>query len=132
MYRALAGQSLRYLLIGAFCAGLNNVVLISGEAVGLHYVASILLTFAIVQPASYLAHAWWTFDQPLSLPALGRFLMGSITGMILAGFTVGIMCGPFHLPMIVAAPSATVVTTIYNFMMTRWAVTHRQAFNNPR
>jgi putative flippase GtrA len=122
----LSSEPSRYLVIGAVCAALNNVILICGDAAGLHYVASILLTFTLVLPASYLAHARWTFDVTLSWTAFGRFVLGSFASLFVASFTIWAFRGALFLPMIIAAPLATVTMTVYNYIMTRWAVRPRR------
>lgn len=122
MVAHLSQEPNRYVMIGAVCAAFNNLILIGGEAAGLHFVASILLTFILVLPASYFAHAFWTFDVTLSWSAFARFLLGSVSGLCLASFTIGMLCGPLSLPMILAAPLATIIMTVYNYMIARWAI----------
>lgn len=117
----------RYLVIGAACALLNNIILIGGDAIGLHYAVSILMTFVLVLPASYVAHAWWTFRVSTSWSAFGRFIGGSISSLIVASFAVWLFRGELGLPMLLAAPLATVTMTIYNYVMAKWAVAHRSA-----
>lgn len=120
----------RYLAVGALCAVLNNVILICGDAAGLHYSVCILLTFVLVLPASYLVHAWWTFRVPSSWAAFRRFLGGSVSSLIVASLAVGALRGRLAMPMIIAAPLATVVMTLYNFVMAKWALTRgRRTFD---
>lgn len=121
----LSREPSRYLVIGVTCAVLNNVILISGDFAGLHYAASVFLTFLFVLPASYLAHAYWTFDVALSWPALGRYVLGSLASLAVASFLIWLMRGVFGLPMVVTAPLATIAMTIYNYLMARWAIRHR-------
>jgi putative flippase GtrA len=113
----------RYLVVGAFCALLNNAILVGGDAAGLHYAICILLTFVLVLPASYLVHAWWTFRVRATWAAFGRFIGGSISSLAVASFAVWLFKGALGLPMLIAAPLATVAMTIYNYLMARWAVT---------
>jgi putative flippase GtrA len=112
----------RYLVIGAVCALLNNLILIGGDAAGLHYIASIMLTFMMVLPVSYLAHACWTFDVALSWTAFGRFVIGSVSSLFVASLTIWFFFALLGLPMAASAPLATVAMTVYNFAMTRWAI----------
>lgn len=60
-----------------------------------------------------------------NLDGFGRFLLGSLSSLLMAGIAVGALCGLLRLPMIVAAPLATLAMTVYNFAMTRWAITRR-------
>lgn len=116
------GEPNRYLVIGAGCALLNNAILILGDRCGLHYASSLMLTFALVLPASYLAHASWTFKAPVRWAAFGRFIGGSVSSLAIATCAVGILSGALALPMTIAAPVATIAMTAHNFLMTRWAV----------
>lgn len=114
----------RYLLVGGLCAILNNIILIAGDAAGLHYSASVLLTFVLVLPLSYLAHALWSFTVPASWRAFAHYAAASLSGLAVAAMTVGLLREGLQLPMIAAAPLATLAMTLYNYLATRWAV-HR-------
>ena len=121
----------RYLTIGLVCAVLNNLILIGGDLAGLHYAVSVLLTFLFVLPASYLAHTYWTFDVTLSWQAFGRYVLGSLASLAVASFVVWLLRGALALPMVVAAPLATIAMTIYNYLMARWAIRYRKITIDP-
>ncbi len=120
----LAKAPARYLVVGGTCAVLNNVILIAGDAAGLQYVVSVLLTFLFVLPISYLAHALWSFTVPASWSGFVHYVAASVSSLAVACVTVGILRGGLMLPMVAAAPLATIAMTLYNYLMTRWAV-HR-------
>ncbi|WP_394731055.1 GtrA family protein [Altererythrobacter sp. GH1-8] len=112
----------RYLLVGIGCAVLNNVILIGADAGGAHYTIAIVLTLIITMPLAYLLHALWTFQSRLTLAGFARYLAGSMSSVIVAALLVALLRGGLAWPMVVAAPAATVGMTIYNYIMTRWAV----------
>ncbi len=112
-------------MIGLCCAVLNNVILIGADFAGLHYVSATLLTFATTVPLAYVAHATWSFSTQLSWQSFGRFVVGSISSLFVAAAAIALFRGALNLPMIAAAPLATVAMTVYNFLMARWAVTKR-------
>jgi putative flippase GtrA len=112
----------RYLAIGAGCAILNNAILIGADLSGLHYTAATALTFLTTVPLAYAAHALWTFNARLSWRGLARFAAGSLSSLLAAGLTIAALCGALALPMVLAAPLATAVMVLYNFLMARWAV----------
>ena len=112
----------RYVIVGTVCAVLNNVVLIGGDVAGLHYALSILLTFVLVLPASYLIHALWTFRTAMSWHAFRRFIGGSVSSLVVASFALWLFRGALQVPMLAAAPLATVVMSVYNYVMARWAM----------
>lgn len=120
-------ESGRYLTVGAACAVANNLLLIGGAAAGLHYAVCFALTVVIVLPASYPAHACWTFGTAMSWGSFGRYLLGSLSAVVVAGLMMALLCGPLHLPMVIAAPATTAAMLVYNFLMTRWAVRRRVA-----
>lgn len=113
----------RYLLVGGSCAIVSNLILIAGDAAGLHYVLSIGLVFLIVLPFSYLAHARWTFESAISSTGFARFVLGSLSSFLAGGLLVALLRGGLMLPMFMAAPLTTAVMTVYNFLMSKWAVT---------
>jgi len=116
----------RYLLMGGLCALLSNAVLIGSDHAGLHYGASVVTAFLVVTPVSYLLHARWTFAVELSWAGFVRFVLGLLSSLLVATVTVGLFRGALGLPMLVAAPLATVTMTAYNFVMARWAIGRRR------
>lgn len=112
----------RYLVVGIGCALLNNIILIGADALGAHYVFAIALTLVITLPLAYLLHALWTFQATLTLAGFMRFVAGSLSSVVVAGLLVALLRGGLAWPMVAAAPAATVGMTLYNYVMTRWAV----------
>ncbi|XUU59500.1 GtrA family protein [Erythrobacter sp. HA6-11] len=112
----------RYLLVGIGCALLNNVILIGADALGAHYLTAIALTLLITLPLAYLQHALWTFKCKATLAGFVRFVAGSLTSVLIAGALVALLRGVFAWPMLIAAPAATIGMTVFNYVMTRWAV----------
>jgi putative flippase GtrA len=112
----------RFLVVGAACAALNNIIYIGGDAIGMPYTVLIAITYAISLPLSYFAHALWTFSVPLGPRGFGRYVLSTLSSFLIASAMVAALCGPLHVKMIIAAPLATIFMTIYNFFATRWAV----------
>ena len=117
----------RYATVGALCAAMNNVLLIGGEFAGLHYTASSLLAFAVVTPTAYWLHAAHTFREPLSWRGLGRFTAGLLMGLMIFFLVIALLCSVLELPMIVAAPIATLILFVWNYVSARWAIVARLA-----
>lgn len=112
----------RYLVVGAICAVANNIILIASDAVGLHYWFAVLLTFVLMVPPSYVAHALWVFGVRATWHAFGRYVAGTLSSLVVATLAIGLLCGVLLLPMVAAAPIATLTMVLYNYLMTRWAV----------
>ena len=118
----LDSRPARYLAVGAICAVANNIILIAGDAVGIPYWALVPLTFVLMVPPSYVAHALWVFGVRTSWAAFGRYVAGTMSSLAVAALTIGLLRGAMTLPMVAAAPIATLAMVLYNYLMTRWAV----------
>ena len=118
----------RFFTVGLVCALLHNAIMIGGDWAGLHYVASSLISFAIVVLVGYWLHSGWTFPgAERGRVTLARYALTmalnlplSLAGMFLfvdlLGFTVPI-----------AAPAVTVLLAAFNFVAGRWALRVRQS-----
>jgi putative flippase GtrA len=111
-----------YTLIAALCAGLNIAILIAGEAAGLHYVFSTALSFAACICVGYAMHCRWTFEAEPTLAGLLRYTMAMSLNFPMSLAAVWLFYSALGLPMMLAAPSSTVMLTGINFALTRWAI----------
>jgi len=113
----------RFFTVGLACALLHNAIMIAGDWLGLHYVASSFLSFGIVVGVGYWLHSAWTFPgaqrgrTPFARYALTMAinLPFSIAGMFLFVDLVG-------LPVAIASPVVTVLLATFNFLGSRWAL----------
>jgi putative flippase GtrA len=83
--------SLKYLMVGGFCALLN--LLIQNTAVlvfGAHYVVASLLSFAVLTPLSFFIHKSVTFQTRGRLPAK-RFVLYTLQWTVLLGVNLVLM-----------------------------------------
>jgi len=118
----------RFFTVGLACALLHNAIMIGGDWAGLHYLASSLISFAVVVLVGYWLHSGWTFPgaerggvtftrytltMALNLPL-------SIAGMFVFVDLIGV-----GVP--IAAPTVTVVLAAFNFAAGRWALRARQS-----
>ena len=115
----------RYAIIGMVCAVMNNILLIAGDAAGLHYMVSTMACFVIVTPAAYLLHSAYTFREPRSWAALWRFSAGLAFAVPVFFLVMALLCSGLRLPMIVAAPLATFIMFVWNYVSARWAIVAR-------
>jgi putative flippase GtrA len=115
----------RYATIGVACAVMNNILLIAGDLMGLHYMISTILGFLIVTPAAYLLHSAYTFGEPRSWAALWRFSAGVAFAVPIFFLVMALLCSGLGLPVIVAAPLATLFMFVWNYVSARWAIVAR-------
>lgn len=118
----------RFFTVGLACALLHNAIVIGGDWAGLHYVASSLVSFAVVVAVGYRLHSGWTFPGA----ARGRtpfaryaFTMAANLPLSLAGMFVFVdLAG---VPVSLASPLVTVLLMAFNFIAGRWALRARRA-----
>jgi putative flippase GtrA len=112
----------RALLVGLACALLHNVIMIAGDLVGLHYAASMLVSFVIVVVVGYRLHSGWTFATVRSRASFGRYVLIALGNypISLAGMFVFVDVLEFSVP--VASPLVTVLLFVVNFAGNRWAL----------
>ncbi len=111
-----------YSVIGAVCLAINNVILIGGERLGVHYLPATLFCYVFVGGFAFVCHAKLTFRTMPSWRGYLRFQAAQATGAVLTLAMLFALRGLLDLPMWVAAPAATLAMFVYNFVSTRWAV----------
>ena len=118
----------RFFSVGLLCALLHNAIMIGGDRLGLHYVASSFVSFAIVVLVGYWLHSSWTF--PGAQPGGMSFARYTLTMALnlplsLAGMFVLVDLAGLGVPL--AAPAVTVLLAAFNFVGGRWALRARRA-----
>lgn len=118
----------RFFSVGLMCALLHNAIMIGGDRLGLHYVASSFVSFAIVVLAGYLLHSAWTFpgaERGVMSFARYTLTMALNLPLSLAGMFLFVDLAGLGVP--IAAPAVTVLLAAFNFIGGRWALRARRA-----
>ncbi len=113
----------RVLAVGAVCALVHNAIMIAGDRLGLHYAASLVVSFVVVVVIGYSLHSRWTYRLAVrGAAAFWRYVVvasanfpASLVGMFvfvdLAGLSVPI-----------ASPIVTVLLFLMNYAGNKWAL----------
>ena len=117
-----ASRPARYLVVGAICAAAHNLVMIAGDALGGHYLPLSFLSFALVTPLGYALHTAFTFREPRSVSSFLRFASGVAAGFPISLAAMAFFCSLLQLPVVVAAPAATLVLLVWNYASAHWAI----------
>lgn len=112
----------RYAAVGVISVALNNIILIAGDALGLHYVASTLACFFVIGGLAYLAHTNITFEVSRSLIGYLRYCATQVTTLALTLGMLHIAIDQLAWSIWIAAPIVSVAMLLFNFIATRWAV----------
>lgn len=115
--------SLKFLMVGAFCALLNVVIqYVSVELLGLHYVAGILLSFAVLVPLSFVLHKNMTFRVQGKL-SWQRFALYTAQWIVMLALNIAVMAlllEMLHLPYAVALALGTLIGTALSYGASRF------------
>ena len=122
----------RYVLVGALCAGLYNLIMIAGDRLGVHFVVSSLFAFVVNVLIGYVLHCRFTFSEPMSLGGLARYAAAMLLNLPLSIAGVWLLHGVLRSPMWIASPLVTAFLFAWNYVATHWAVVTRVLTGKPR
>lgn len=112
----------RYLAAGAVCAVAQNALVIGGDLQGYNYLVTVSVSTVLVGALGYILHACFTYGERLSWDAFLRFMAGLTSGYLLSLATFAVLHDLLFVPIPIASPITTAVTTVWNFVATRWAI----------
>jgi putative flippase GtrA len=115
----------RFLLIGGFCAALNNALVIGLSFAGLDPLVASLLAFLPVLVAGFALHSLLTFETAMSKAAFLRYALAMATNFPAWSASLFILSDLLGAPVAYAAPTTTMMLVAWNFLSARWALTHR-------
>ncbi len=115
----------RYVVVGAFCAGLYNVIMIAGDALHVADGWSTVFAFVLLVLVGYALHCLYTFSERLSLRGLTRYAGAMVLTLPLSLGGIYLFRDFAHLPMFIASPLLTLSLFVCNFVAARWAVVTR-------
>jgi putative flippase GtrA len=114
----------RFSIVSVACSLLNIIILILGDWFHLHYVLSVVISFAICVVIGYFAHSRVSYSVDISRDGFGRYCFAMALNIPVSISAVFIFHDVGKLPMSLAAILATGTTVIYNFAASRWAIAH--------
>lgn len=123
--KALLDRIRRYITVGAICAIVHNAIMIGADFVGVHYFPATLISVAVVTPLGYFLHCRFTFGKERSVRGFVRFSGGIAIGYPLSLALMALFCSGFGWPVAVAAPLATIILFLFNYIWAHWAILRR-------
>ena len=117
----------RYLVISLFCAGLYNVVMNAGNALGINYLAMLCVSFAVMGPTAYALHSYYTFERSVAPVRFLRFVKGQLGGFFLNVSLMALLVSGLAMGVPLATLVVTVLMFAWNYLTARWAILlHRE------
>ena len=120
--RPLLGRNFRYIVVGATCAVINNVLLIGLVFAGLSTVTANAISLVPMFFIGYGLHVTVTFDVKPSLTGLLRFSAWLIASLPLSMLILFILVDLLHVSITLAAPIGTVLVFVWNYVATHIAI----------
>ena len=114
--------SFAYLCVSGTCFLGHNGIMIAAERFYAALWLAVLLSFVITVIIGYILHSTFTFKQPFSLSAFGRYTLGMLLNIPLAYATTWFWYHWLEFPMTIAAPLASLCMLVLNFLLSRWAI----------
>jgi putative flippase GtrA len=116
-------NTVRYGLVAGTCLVIHNTVVIAGDAAGLPLLLSVMLSFTVVVTVGYVLHSRVTFERSLTWGRFERYVVVAAMSIPASFVTLWFWSVALRLAMIWAAPIASLCTTLFNYLIYRWAIT---------
>lgn len=120
--RARRRRPIGYLIIAAGCLLLHNAIVIGGDALGLPLWTGMLVSVLVVNAAGYLGHCRVTFRTTASLRGFVRYAAAMSTNVPAAYALIWLLHDAAGLPMVLAAPAASLLMLVVNYALSHWAI----------
>lgn len=111
----------RYTLVAFVCAATHNAILLIADLWHIHYAVSCVISYGIVVVLGFALHARFTFGPAPTRASFGRYALGMAANYPMTLVLLFLLHDAARLPMAIAAPVATVVQFVWNYLATRWA-----------
>jgi putative flippase GtrA len=122
----------RYLAIGLLCAGIHNAVMLAVDAIGIHYMLGLVISFALLAPTAYALHSFYTFNRAMGRDRFVRFAGGMLAGFPMNFGLMIVLVSGLELAVPLATLIATILMFAWNYLAARWAILlHRPRCNQP-
>lgn len=119
-----------YGFVSAACVILNIAILIGGEFLGMHYVLSTLVSYVFCVLLGYVLHTHFSFQSTFTPASFTRYAAAMSVNLPSAVFAVWLLHDVLQMPMFAAAPASTVLLTVLNYILNRWAITGKMSIGS--
>ena len=119
-----------YGFVSAVCVILNIVILVGGDCLGMHYVLSTIISYVFCVLLGYVLHTHFSFESAFSPASFIRYAAAMSVNLPSAVFAVWLLHDMLQIPMFAAAPAATILLTVLNYILNRWAITGKMSIGS--
>jgi putative flippase GtrA len=122
-----AATPLRYLVVAAFCLAMHNAIMISADWAGFTLLEAAATSFCIMVVVGYMLLSGFVFPAQRTWRGFLRYTGAMAANFPLVTGLTWLFAGLAGQPMAIAAPAATVLMVLFNFVASRWAIAGRGA-----
>lgn len=120
--RGTIATTSRYALVAGSCLVMHNAIMIVADRAGLTLLQAAATSFCIMVVTGYLLLCAFVFRGTRSWRGFARY-----TGAMAANFPIStglawLFLVPLHQPMAIAAPAATLIMVVVNYVASHWAI----------
>lgn len=121
-YRALGARFSRFVVVGGLCAVLTNAGVILLVRYGFGSLTASAIAFGPILLLGYSLHSLFTFSARPTRLAFGRYTLAMLSNFPVWALLLYVSCDLLRVPVAVAAPAATVLICLWNYLWSRWAL----------
>ncbi len=120
--RAAMSRTTRYGMVAGSCFLLHNAIMVVADGCGLALLPAALTSFCVLAVTGYLLLCAFVFRGTRSWRGFARY-----TGAMAMNFPIStglawLFLVPLHQPMVIAAPAATLIMVVVNYVASHWAI----------
>jgi putative flippase GtrA len=127
MKPVLVRHSARYIGVAGCCAVINNGLLIALDATGLQAIGCVAVSVTVMIPLAYALHTRWTFNTVAEKAGFARYAAISLLNLPASMVLILLLRDMAGLPMIVVAPTVTIVLSCLNFLTAHWSIARQRS-----
>lgn len=117
-----ASLPVRFAVVGLICAATHIAIMLAGEQVRFHYALSCAVSYVVVVLLGFALHVRFTFQQQPSFASFWRYAISMAANYPITLALLFVMCDIAGWPVAIAAPVATALMIVWNFLASRWAI----------
>lgn len=115
----------RFAIVGFVCAATHNAILLGADLWHVHYALSCAMSYVVVVVLGFALHVRYTFQRPPIAASFWRYALSMAANYPITLALLFLMCDIISWPVAIAAPTATVLLFVWNFLASRWAIVRK-------
>ncbi|MEG3144903.1 GtrA family protein [Sphingomonas sp. RT2P30] len=112
----------RYAVVTGSCLVMHNAIMIAADRAGLTLLQAAVTSFCIMVVTGYLLLCAFVFRGTRSWRGFARYTAAMAANFPISTGLAWLFLVPLHQPMVIAAPAATLIMVVVNYVASHWAI----------